>query len=250
MYFSYFDESGDPGLTGSKTRTFCLSCILINDRDWFSSLDFIRSFRLHIRRKYGVPRNCELKGAWLYNGNGSFRNLNLSFKQRMSIYRTAMRMQKKCGIIKTFSIVIAKDRISKRDLDVWEIAWRFAIQRLERFGTQRDTQENAHIIADAGYEGQLRTLVRSMRRFNVVKSAFTNDYIRCNAVNLLEDPSFRISGISHFIQFADLNAYASFRHEFPDRDFDGRYWGYLGDCRLEAVNDVRGGPVGIVNWPK
>jgi hypothetical protein len=89
-----------------------------------------------------------------------------------------------------------------------------------------------------------------MRRFNHVPSAFGSGTLDRKAMNIVEDSSDRRSTESFFVQLADLNAYAAFRKAFPSASFDGTVWDELGEARLAEVNKTRGGPTGIVVWPR
>lgn len=131
--------------------------------------------------------------------------------------------------------------------DVREIAWRYALQRLERFGA--GVKDNLHVLPDEGHGDFIRKKIRLMRRFNHVPSAFGGAALGRNAENIVEDSSDRRSKESFFIQLADLNAYAAYRKVFPGATFGGDIWDELGTARVLEVNSLRGGPPGIVVWP-
>jgi len=248
MYFAYFDESGDTGLTPvSPTSAFVLSAILIHDRDWLTALDKTVAFRRYLRDQFRIPSRAELKASWLIHNHGDIRASGLRFPARMNVYRAAMRFQRKAGVFRTFAVLINKSLISKTPTDVREIAWHYAIQRLERFGTAN--KDNLQILPDEGHGGFIIKKTRAMRRFHYVRSAFGLDGLERKAENIVEDPSDRRSRESYFIQLADLNAYASFRKVFPSPNFGEDVWDLLGDSRILEVNKIRGGPPGIVVWP-
>ena len=248
IYFAYFDESGDSGFVNSPTRTFTLACILVHDSNWLSALDQTVAFRRYLKDIFKIPTRIELKSSELVHGKGAFRNIGLGYPARMAAYRAAMRFQRKVGLLKTFAVVIAKDKIQKKDTaDVREIAWRYAIQRLERFGTSQ--KDNIMVIPDDGHGLFIKKKIRAMRRVNYVPSAYGDSTLERKATNIVEDPSDRKSTESYFVQLADLNAYAAFRVAFPGGNFDGNVWETLGDARLTEVSRLSGGPNGIVVWP-
>lgn len=247
MYFAYFDESGDTGMEGSPTATFALSCLLLHDRDWLSALDQVIAFRRYLRDKFHITPRSELKAAWLVHNRGDIRKSGLSYPARLAAYRAAMRFQRKVGLFRTFAVLIVKTNITKVPADVREIAWRYAVQRLERFGTSR--KDNIHVLPDEGHSDFIRKKIRLMRRFNHVPSAFGGPTLERNAENIVEDSSDRRSRESFFIQLADLNAYAAYRKVFPGKTFGAEIWDELGESRVLEVNSLRGGPPGIVVWP-
>lgn len=247
MFFAYIDESGDTGMADSPTSTFVLSCLLLHDRDWLSALDQTIAFRRYLRDEFHITPRSELKASWLIHNKGDIRHSGLRYPARLRAYRAAMRFQRKVGLFRIFSILIAKTKIAKTPSDVREFAWRYAVQRLERFGTAN--KDNVHVLPDEGHGDFIRKKIRSMRRFNYVPSAFGGATLQRNAENIVEDSSDRRSQESFFIQLADLNAYAAYRKVFPGATFGEEIWDELGSSRVLEVNSLRGGPPGIVVWP-
>lgn len=247
MYFAYFDESGDSGFERSPTNTFTLSAVLVHDSNWLSALDQSIAFRRYLREQFHLAPRDEIKASWLIHNKGPFRKTGLSYPARMKAYKAAMRFQRKAGVFETFAIVIVKDRIKKRDRDVREIAWQYAIQRLERFGTAK--KDNIMVCPDEGHGDLIKKRLRAMRRFNNVPSAFGDGTLKRAAENIVEDPFDKRSTESYFVQWADLNAYAAFRRIFPGNNFGHEIWDELGPAALAEVNRLSGGPPGIVVWP-
>lgn len=248
MYYAYFDESGDSGYTNSPTRTFTLSCLLIHERNWLKGLDQALAFRRFLKDKFHIPVRAELKATALIHNKEGIREANLKFKARMAAYTAAMRFQRKCQLFTVFSILVDKQKVKQPGkVDPRAFAWEWAIQRLERFGNA--TKDNVHVVPDEGHGDFIKKKIRLMRRFSHVPSAFGEGSLKRNAENIIEDPSDRKSRESYFIQFCDLNAYASFRKVFPSPNFGEEYWDELGDARLKDVNRFRPGPPGIVVWP-
>lgn len=247
MFFAYFDESGDTGMERSPTATFALSGLLVHDSHWLSALDQTIAFRRYLRDQFHIAPRAELKASWLIHNKGDIRKSGLTWSARMAAYRAAMRFQRKTGLFHVFTVLIVKTRIARIPADVREIAWRYAIQRLERFGTS--AKDNLHLLPDEGHGDFIRKKIRLMRRFSQVPSAFGGPTLARNAENIVEDSSDRRSSESFFIQLADLNAYAAYRKVFPGASFGPEIWDELGECRVKEVNSLRGGPAGIVVWP-
>lgn len=248
MYFAYFDESGDTGMTAlSPTTTFVLSGILMHDRHWLSALDQTVAFRRYLRDQFRISPRAELKASWLIHNRGEIRDSGLSYEARMRAYLAAMRFQRKAGVFRTFAVLIKKQAITRLPTDIRDTAWHYAIQRLERFGTAN--RDNVHVLPDEGHGEFIIKKIRAMRRFHYAPSAFGPEGLERKAENIVEDPSDRKSRESFFIQLADLNAYAAFRKVFPSPNFGEHLWDELGDSRITEVNRLRGGPPGIVVWP-
>lgn len=248
MYFAYFDESGDTGLDRSPTGTFALSCLLLHDSNWLNALDQCIAFRRYLRDNFRISPRAELKASWLIHNKGDIRAAELRYPARLAAYRAALRFQRKCGLFRSFTVLIDKTKIQKRDRDVREMAWQRAIERLERFGT--GMKDNIHVLPDEGHGEFIRKKIRAMRRFNNVPSAFGGASLDRKARNIVEDSSDRRSHESYFIQLADLNAYAAFRRVFPGESFGADLYEELGEARVAEVNRLTGGPTGIVVWPQ
>jgi len=252
VYLVYIDESGDPGYPqadGSGTVHYTLSAVVVHDKDWLHTLNQIIAFRKFLQRIYGLKMRDELKASYLIHNSGPIFPLNLSEKSRLRIYRKALEFQRKLGNIITWAIVIDKVEWENKEykLDILAGVWKGMIERLERFTTK--LEEPCMVIPDQGNERQVTGLLRRMRRFSRPNSRYDSATLKRNAILLLEDPNFRESQSSYFVQFADLNAYAATRSEFPKSWFDGKYWDYLGDCRNEDVNKYSGGTRGIARKP-
>lgn len=235
-------------MDNSPTGTFALSCILLQETDWLDALDQTIAFRRYLQRNFRIPPRAELKSNWLIHNKGDIKSAKLTYPARLAAYKAVMRFQRKCGLFKSFTVLIDKTKIKNRDSDVRDITWQYAIQRLERFGTA--SKDNIHVLPDEGHGEFIRKKIRAMRRYNNVPSAFGGPSLDRKAQNIVEDSSDRRSHESYFIQFADLNAYAAFRRVFPGSTFGTDIYDELGDARLTAVNSISGGPTGIVVWPK
>jgi len=248
MYFAYFDESGDDGLVDSQTPAFTLSGLLVHERNWADSLDQLVAFRGYLRDQFGVLRRSELKANWIIQRKGTFKDSPLSFAARLRLMEACMRFQRKSGLFRAFAVVINKDRIQRRDSDPRDLAWTRAIERLQSFA--RDEDERVHILPDEGHGYYIRKRLRQMRRSHYVGSAFGDGSLKVTASRLVEDSSDRRSHESYFIQLADLNAYAAYKHEYSGNGVGKELWNALGDARILQVNQLTGGPPGIVSWPR
>lgn len=247
MYFAYADESGDSGYENSPSSAFVLSIVLVHERDWLRLLDRMVIMRRYINETFGVSPRVELKASYLIQRQGIFRRLPLGPKERLDIYQLAMKFQRVEAAFTSFAVYIDKTKIQNRDRDLRDFAWSFAIERLDNFAAHKG--EFVHILPDAGHGYFIRRLVRRMRRYHHVPSAFGASSLSAAAVRVVEDPSDRHSEESYFIQLADLNAYAALRHVSPTSRLAGDLWDELGDTRLTAVNRIAGGPIGIKVFP-
>jgi hypothetical protein len=248
LHLAYFDESGDRGYVKSPTKTFTLGCLLVEDSQWLSAFDALVNFRRFLKARFSIRMKDEIKAQYLVHNTGPFVANPLPTASRVRIYRQFMRLAPKAGFT-VFAVVIEKDRIiNTATIDPMDTAWHYAIQRLERFGNS--TGGTSHMLPDQGHIAFIRSKVRKMRRSHFAPSAFApGTALARPATNVVEDPSERLSHHSYFVQFADLVAYAAFRHQHPGSTFGAELWNALGSARLTAVSSLAGGPPGIVVWP-
>lgn len=202
------DESGDSGSGGS--RTYSLSCVLVDGDHWPDRFDRLIGFRRHLRDVFGLPVRAELKANHLLRNAGAFRKLGLSESARFAIYRQTMRVHAKLGF-RTFAILVNKANHPNRTAD--DLAWEYMLQRLERFSTKGN--ELVLLVHDEGNALAIRKLARKARRAGTAGSMLGTGVLNVPFSGLLDDPVSRDSRQSYFLQLADLSAYAAFRRHYP-----------------------------------
>jgi hypothetical protein len=249
MYLAYVDESGDRGVNGS--RTYTLACVLVRSGHWKSTFDGLLSFRRFLKGQVGLPVRAELKANHLLRNGGAFRALALGERARRFIYRGALQLQPKLGLL-TFAIVIDKAKLNP-ELDPFEYAWTYLLQRLETL--TRKSHDEVLVIHDEGEPDRIRKIARRARRFGSSGSLFGGSR-KLPFEGLIDDPVSRQSHQALFLQLADLNAYAAYRRAFPPPQRQVQIvpelmWDELGSARYRPANMRAGGPSdGIVLWPK
>ncbi len=232
-------------MENAPTSFFALAAVIVHDKNWLKTFNATVQFRRHLRNNFGILAKTELKAFWLVHGKSHFRRDDLPFNKRMAAYKEAMRFQKKCGLFRTFAVVVKKSRELK---DPRDIAWKLAIERINRFGEVNN--ETMHVLPDDGHNDLIKRKIRKMRRFHYVPSAYAAAPREQKMENIVEDPSDRKSHESYFVQFADINAYAAVRKIYPGTNIGGELWDGLDDSRILEVNaKTDKGPPGIKVWP-
>lgn len=255
MYLAYVDESGNVGPKGS--RTYTLGCVIVRDVEWPETFDRLIAFRRFLRAKFGLPVRAEIKANHLIRNAGAFRGLSLGEQARADLYRQAIRLQPKLGLL-AFGIVIKKRELRNLhpDRDPREVAWEYLLQRLERFSSPGGSHpgEPVLVVHDEGEGAMVRKLARKARRAGTAGSAFGSGMLKRPARLLLDDPVPRDSRESYFLQLADLDAYAAFRRIQPPpprpvQIVPHGLWEQLGTAIYRPANYLGGGVPGIVEWP-
>jgi len=152
--------------------------------------------------------------------------------------------------------VLVDKQTKPPEYDVFENAWRALIQRFENtvqrenFSGPRNADDRGLLICDNTDGKKLVRLVRKMNIYNPVPNQpqFGGGYRNLALQVLIEDPVFRDSEWSQFIQAADVCAYLLYQFACPSsymrqkggRNYFKRLMPIL--CLAAASND----PLGIV----
>lgn len=251
VYLAYTDESGDSGFEGSPTKWMVISCVLVHESRWHSTLDQIVSLRRELKKDYGIPTRAELKSEHFVYGRGPLKDLRLGRDGRMRIFENLLDFQANLEL-SNFAVAIAKGRIQAPETnDPREIAWRYLSQRIDTFCRKPGGTDRVMLLPDEGHGPLVRKIIRKARRFQVI-TGFYGGPLDIRAKYVVDDPFDKRSSESYFTQLADWNAYAAHRYREidPIRRVPSDLWDRLGDTRLLEVNQLTGGPPGIVVWPR
>lgn len=252
MYLAYTDESGDSGYQNSPTKYMVISCILVYETDWQSTLEKLIALRQELKKKYDIPIRSELKAEHLVYGRGPLKNLGVRREDRIRIYEALLDFEAGSLDILTFAVAIAKERITLQSINGPRVrAWEFLMQRLDTFCKKHEPPDRVILLPDEGHGSMVRRIMRKARRFQMIKGLYGGQ-LDIKARHLIEDPIHKKSSESYFVQMADWNAYAAHRYKevAPNTKVPPELWDRLGGIRLLEVNEQTGGPPGIVLWPR
>jgi hypothetical protein len=253
MHLFYFDESGDsghPALVNSPTRFFVLSAVVVHQDVWLAVLDKLITLRRDLRTRHGIPTRPEIKSQHIRPGRDIFRGLPMTEADRLALYRDLMRFQESTLTeIKCFCVAIDKAKILKRQMDIRETAWTYALQRVDSIC--KEASDKAVIFPDEGHAPLIRRLIRRLRRFHSIRGHF-GGLISIPTERIVEDPNDRKSHDSYLVQLADWNALACHRSRYldPTPRMLTDLWDQMPSRHLREVNELTGGPPGIVVWPR
>jgi hypothetical protein len=253
MYLAYFDESGDsghPALVATPTRFFILSAVILHQDAWLPVLDRLIALRRDLRDRFRIPPRPEIKSQHIRSGRGVFRSLAMEEVDRLTLYRELMQFQERqLPEARCFCIAVAKARILKHQTDIREVAWMYALQRLDHMC--KDDGDKALIFPDEGHGQFIRKLLRRLRRHHEISGHF-GGRLRIPTERLVEDPNDRRSHDSYLVQLADWNALACHRSRYidPRPGMPNDLWDLMPGRHFVQVNELTGGPPGIVLWPR
>ena len=221
MYLMYVDESGDPGTSCSKTDLYILTGLVIHELSWRKTLDDLIEFRRAVRKEYGWKVREEIHAQKMINGRVSL-NKGVERNSRFIILRKSLDWIASRVDIGVITVVVEKQGYQQAS-EVFESAWSFLIQRFENtiqhknFEGLKNPEDKGIIIPDNTDGEALRMLMRKMRHYNPIPSKFSDEIRNVPISAIVEDPVFRDSRHSYFIQLADICAYFARQHLKPNR---------------------------------
>ncbi len=251
MYLMYVDESGDPGLVNSPTRYFVLSGLVIHELRWGDYLNELIAFRRRMRASFGLKLREEIHAAKFITSPGDL--VRIKRQDRLTILRAFSGQIANLTDMNVINIVVDKQG-KQAGYQVFEMAWKALIQRFENtlshrnFAGPANPDDRGLLFPDATSNKRLQQLLRSMRHYNPVPNLAGGGYRNLTLARIVDDPNFRDSGHSFFIQAADLAAFLLYQRLSPNsymRKKGGhKYFDRLGPvlCRVASNND----PDGIV----
>lgn len=207
MFFAYIDDSTD--------RPYHIfSCILIPAANWNDAFGELRSWRANLRDNDDIPMSFELHACNFLSGrktNGRLRALGRHRRAQIFHSQFSKLAELQPLGIRFMSVCLANDRQD------W--AFERLLNRLNR--TMQAWDSHVHLVCDDGKEDYYTKMVRRMRVFNLIPSnqgywADTGERAKnITLERIIEDPQFKRSERSYFIQAADLTAYGLLRREVP-----------------------------------
>lgn len=197
MYLIYIDES-----YCSKPRgAYVYSAIFINAFNWQRHFKDILQWREEWFEQHQIPLDYELHATRFVSGHGEFpANRNKEYRAKL-FYEAIGRIEKMNGV-EVMSAITSKKR---RHLELFQ----YMLNRIER--TLKAKNAYGIMICDEGNENKLTSTVRRMQKENRIASINKDVPLR----HIIEDPLFKTSESSYFIQLADFLAFALLRNEIP-----------------------------------
>lgn len=220
MHLMYIDASGDTGLDNSPTRYFVLSGLVVHELRWQQYLDQMIAFRQRMKAGFGLKLREEIHAAAMINNPGEL--VRIPRNDRLTILRLLADELASMPDISIVNIIVDKQGKAPA-YDVFAMAWKALLQRFENTMSNRNfpgpsnPDERGMVFPDHTDDKKLMQLVRQMRKYNPVPNqprfgiGYRNLLIRL----IVEDPSFRESRHSLFIQAADLAAFLLYQFVCP-----------------------------------
>lgn len=245
MYLIYIDDSRDgPNLPGDPVCVF--SGLAVPVHRWREVFEEIKRFRRQLKADYGIKLSAELHATEFVAGRGRPSDRILAKSERFALYEVTLRMVTKLPGVRLFNTLAPLKK------EYW--AFERLVNRINRNMEARQT--HAMLLCDQGKDTIYTRMVRKMGVYNPIPSnrgswAGERRNIRNIPIRrIVEDPVFKDSRKSYFIQLVDFCAFALLRREHPMES--QRRFGLDKSFRILAESDIlvreasRTDPDGIV----
>ena len=200
MHLIYIDDS-------REGHTYTFSAIAIPDNQWLAVFEIIRDWRRSIRDSDGIYVTKELHAWKFVSGRGQIAPSHISKTRRCEIFKEGLGMLAAQDSVRIFNVCMNSQMRAFERL----------LNRINR--TMHAWGSHALLICDEGKEAMYTRLVRKMSVHNPIPSRFgvwldTGQTTKNIPIDrIIEDPFFRQSEKSYFVQMADFCAYALLRQE-------------------------------------
>jgi len=204
MHLIYTDDSRDEQLC-------VFSALTVPVDRWQEAFAKVRQFRRGLKKSDGIYVYAELHAWKFVSGRGKISDRIVPKGRRCQIFKEALQMIAGLPETRLFNAVFP----AKQD----ERAFERLLNRIHR--TMSTWESYAILICDTGKEAAYTRLTRRMQVYNPIPSKHgtwqdTGTITKNIPIDrIIEDPFFKKSSQSYFIQLVDFCAYALLRRERP-----------------------------------
>lgn len=228
MHFVYIDDAKDDDQQARRLCSF--AALLIPENNWQDALRMVKEFRHKLKCDYGMYVNKELHACEFVAGRGNIADRIVTKSQRGQIFSEALKLTANLPGAKLLPAVGAKNH----QLMLFERLLNRINKNVEKVG------DHAVLFCDEGNNIEYTRLRRKMGVHNPIQSRYgswkdTGANWKNIPLNfILEDPVFKDSKQSYFIQLADFASFALLRQEnqIPSRNKYGIH------IAFDALNSI------------
>lgn len=201
MHLIYIDDSKDEKLA-------IFSGIAIPEDQWLACYRLLKEYRHRLKDKFGIYLHKEFHAWEFISGRGKISDTIVTKYQRCTIFKELMTLVSNMPGLRVFNTCVP----FKED----ERAFEFLLNRINK--TMESWGSHAMLICDEGKQTAYTHLMRSMHVYNPIPTRFKNledgSYTKnVPLTRFIEDPIFKPSDQSYFVQVADFCAYSLLRRE-------------------------------------
>lgn len=223
MHLFYADESYD------QTK-FVLSAIRIAATDWRNLLVKTKEFRAELRSDHGIKLRAELHAqTFVRHISDGVASRTLTISERRVIFERCIDFI--CTLpIEIINVCLPLANFRNNSHEAHFAALDRLLNRVHTNVDRLNPCSLAMVIFDAGKEREITKLSRRLSVYNQIPSQFGSwpgggRAKNIALVRIIEDPIFRDSKDSYFLQLVDFVTFALLKREVPATEFIKK-WGY------------------------
>ncbi len=199
MHIVYLDESGD-------LSTGILTALAIPVNTWQENFEIMKRFRKSLKKTDGINLHTELHAWKFVSGRGFLGDQIVTKYRRCIIFKDTCLLLKQMSGAHLFNAIFPANQ--------GERAFEWLMNRVQR--TMEAWDSHCIIVSDEGKEAAYTRIARRMHVYNPIPSSIYSGSSRNITISrIVEDPFFKKSERSYFIQLVDFCAYALLRFELP-----------------------------------
>lgn len=239
--FFYVDESYDDA-------RFCMSAIGIRHTDWHDCFARVRQHRSVLKQDHGIFIRKEIHAHEFVSGRGRVSEKQIGKYQRARIFEGLLQLVAQLPNVMVINVCLDRKGRANPQMDAWDRL----LNRIERTLLAMEEREiplrrdltaklpadlpddvrhpletrvndyraRAVIVADEGREIEITRALRKMNVFNPIPSRFGSwgdgeKQKNIPVQRIIEDPVFKKSHQSYFVQLADCVAFSLLKREVP-----------------------------------
>lgn len=235
----YIDESYD-------NKKFCLSAIAIRHAEWKECFNLMREHRKRLKQDYGIYLRKEIHATDFVAGRGKISDREIGKWERSRLFLGLLQLVARLPKVLCFNVCLDVSKHTDPEMTAWdrminridrtmlefenrEIPLRRSLVTESSAAISQDSADKLRerlncyrarsiIVADEGRELDIRRAFRKMSVFNPIPSKFgvwPAGQASRNIITerIIEDPIFKPSDQSYFIQLADCVAFALLKRE-------------------------------------
>lgn len=205
MYLIYLDESGR-----QENDLVIFTAFSVPIATWRDSFSLIRRWRKHLKENFQIPIYYEIHANKFVAGRGRPSSRVITKRERADIFRESLTVCTQLAGVSLINVITPHKQK--------EQGFNYLLNRLNRALEVKEKQ--GLLICDQGQDYYYTRWMRKAYVFNPIPSAYGvwsdgNNYQNKPINQFVEDPFFRDSENSYFIQLVDCCAYALLLQEYP-----------------------------------
>ena len=257
-YLLYVDESGDPGLANPNRYPdyFALTGLIIAFDRWRDSFNTFKSLKIQLRQLFNFFIRQPIHARELFSRSKEYEYMKTNNRKITNIFQHIF------SVINTLDVqflniyLIKNDPAIARSIayfngDIEEMAWNRIATRFHNYLNSLEDNCHGMIIPDPSRTTKIKKLLRKWRvRNNQV--GLSGSY-NCPLISVIEDPFFKKSSETPFIQLCDCVCFSLAMQEAYKRRVGGwkkyehiRGYKLLSSVTSKLMRGSRSDPQGIV----